>query len=220
MPQYAPQRVATALLLIGLLPFALAQANCPVIPQATAANGQTNNGFSNDPGGVNVNVQVVNNSVGSFSSDQVNSVGTAIEGIAAVPGSNADSNTTGSNSISGSQVSSANSSSPLVIVEMATQSQIDNMGGNCAGKSACTNPTLDSNGFVKVSLTLVLPSAVGSPLFEQLMTHELGLDALGVNDYTGANAQNTIDNPNITSGSPTAPTPCDQSRIKKTWCQN
>jgi len=159
--------------------------------------------------GAVVDVEVVDTAQGSFSDAQVNAIETAMENMAAAPGSNVDSTTTNTDTMP--TLSNGTALNPISAVYIGTQTQVDDLGQACVGKSACTSWSFDGNGNTTSSTTVLLQSAVDSPSLEQLQEHEFSHADMGTNDCVGCS--DTITNPNVTASSPTAPTSIDDSLI-------
>jgi len=178
---------------------------CQTLTHATS-NGITAMGLKS---GAVVDVEVVDTAQGSFSDAQVNAIETAMENIAAAPGSNVDSTTTNTDTMP--NLSNGTPLNPISVVSIGTQAQINAMDGSCVGASGCTSYAYDGNGNTKSSSTILLQSQVNSPNLERFQEHEFSHADMGTNDCNGC--ANTIANPNITASSPTAPTNIDDSLI-------
>lgn len=218
-----------AITLVGVvLCNAQAANNCPPISKTTATltnSAGTVTGTVQEQGvlpGTTVDVQVVDTSNGNFtdgsdgSVNQVAQIGTAASNDVAALGSTA----TVTNTDTAPNVSGANASSPVAVVEYGTQSQIDALGGNCAGASACTQNHVDSNGFTTTSLTIMLPNVSVQSVLEQLMAHEFGHGLLGLSDVnpTAPNASQSVMDGAITDESATGPTDCDKQTVNPKPC--
>jgi len=121
-----------------------AQTDCPKETQQKASNGVTIYGAQNT---ANIQVVVVDTSAGAFDDTQVQDVRDAITGIAAIPGSNQDSNTTNTDTVPPipNPVTAADVANPINVVETGTAAQIASLGctinmPNGEPPSACTKP--------------------------------------------------------------------------------
>ncbi len=163
-----------------------------------------------------VSVVIVNSSGGSnpaqatFTSSQTGAIETAIENLAAAPGSNVDSTTTVTTSMP--NLGSGTASNPISVVYIGTQNQINALmaDGSCAGRPACTSYNFDGNGNTTSSTTIMLQTTADSSDLEQGQSHEFGHPGMGALDCSGCDS---IMNPDVTSGSPTAPTDLDDDFI-------
>jgi len=196
---------------------------CPEVKQdSQKINGRdvTDLGVAQD---AKVTVEVVNSKEGSWTADQVADIGAVATSVKNQPGNTGSVTTT--TPTTGQDPSAGSVSNPIVVVEMATQEAIDTACKAPAGVhfSACTNMQIkpsSSNpnvGNIFFSRILILPSVVADGGLKPLIAHEDSHGIMGAADCDGC--ANTIANPNTTSTSPTAPTPCDNETSKKNWCR-
>lgn len=169
---------------------------------------------------VSVSVVTVNNAQGSFTSAEQSTIGTAAGGITAAINANTSGSSvtaTVTNTNTDPATGSGTAANPIMVVEMATQDQINTFSTVCGtGNPVCTVVTCDGQGHTIYSKTLMLASQPPSSLFEQGMTHEFSMSFLGLQECT--TCTNTIANSVITSDSPTKPTCCDDTTIKNSQC--
>ena len=184
-------------------------APCPTLTNETSSTGVTAKGLLNT---AQVDVEVVDTTQGDFDAGQVQAITDAIDGIAGVPGSNVDYSVTNTDTMP--STAGATAQNPINIVEIGTQDQINALRSDCQGKPACTNASLDSNGYTTSSVTIMLASTAANSLLEPTQLHEFGHADAGLNDCSGDNCQNSMMDDDVESTSPTAPTPCDATAIK------
>jgi hypothetical protein len=146
-----------------------AQDNCDTCPpyKQQSLNGLTSYGMVRDAQ-ITVEVGDVNNNPG-------------------LPEDNGDSNTYNTDAIDDPPASDATLEDPIIVIQAATQDQVNaacHLPAGSTGTSACTSYSPVTTGphssNTAYATTLVIPSAISASTLEQLMAHEFTHSILGM----------------------------------------
>ncbi|HEY2361449.1 MAG TPA: hypothetical protein VGK36_10060 [Candidatus Angelobacter sp.] len=213
------------LFLIVALQIAVAQTtDCPQYNQIVGQGGIVDNGMANN---ANVNIQLFNNSAGSFGSSAVTSTQNAMSGWTSMAGNNQTvSVSTYTGSLNDTALeATGTAANPVIVVEQLSPTAA---AAQCGGSVACTSPVQDANGTTVGAIVWVSTDVVnGTPppnynsTLDNFLSHEIGAhDDMGWDDCaSGASCANSDSGNGMYAGS--GPTPCDSKQFKgqkKTTC--